>query len=105
MNAKCTVEEGQKVLDEGKKLHVKIDDILQSFKLLIQRNDKSEKEIIKLEKSNKNPTKVVLESIIVILALPLRSKLTNEILERWYTSSLWNSKAKAFIKDKTYENI
>lgn len=55
--------------------------------------------MLKLEKATKTPTKHVLNQLVVLFAYPLKSKNIESILEKWYKSAIWHSKATSFIKD------
>eukprot|EP00347_Sterkiella_histriomuscorum_P014644 403360094 len=100
IDRKSTVEEGLKLLSNGKNLKVNISDHIQALKGFISRQEHDEKEFYKLEKANKTPVKHVLNQLVVALAYPLKTKNIENILEKWYQSALWHSSAKGFVKDK-----
>lgn len=46
-----------------------------------------------MEKSNKKPVKNIFNCLKVLASLPLKTRNTEDILEKWYLCAQWNSKA------------
>ncbi|CDW86590.1 UNKNOWN [Stylonychia lemnae] len=102
---KQTCEEGLKMVLDGQRLRVDITEDLKQINSTIVKIEKAEKEINKMERSNNKPVKNILTAFKVLACMPLKTKNIENLLQKWHQSSLWNSRASYFIKDKKYENL